>query len=117
MGKMDTVNNTEKLIEFGKRFSEIRKSLGYSQAQIAEYLGVDRTLITKFEKGERNIGVSQIEKVCRLFGCTLAEIDGRAEGFERISVSFRSKDFTAADLESIAAVQSIALNLRKVKNL
>lgn len=101
----------------GARYGKIRKQLGYTQKQMADYLGVNRTLIVKFEKGERSLGLSALERSCKLFGCTLAEIDGRNDDYRPLSVSCRAKSLQPEDMEAIAAVQNIVLNLRKVKRI
>lgn len=40
-------------IEFGKRIQESRKKAGFTQEQLADLMGVDRTHITKIEGGTR----------------------------------------------------------------
>lgn len=105
------------LKEMANNFAKIRNQLGYTQQQIAAYLGVDRSMISKFEAGERSLGVSVIEKCCSLFGCELADLDGRNSGFEPMAAAFRSKELDMEDMKSVARIQSMILNLRKVKKL
>ena len=52
------------------RLKELRKESKLTQEQLANYLKVDQTLITKLENGTRNLNVTLIEKLCSLFGCT-----------------------------------------------
>lgn len=104
----------EMLVNAGRRFKEIRKQNDFTQEQIAQFLQVDRSLIAKFEAGERSLGMALIEKACRLFGCeTNAVLEERK--YQPLAVAYRAKDLTLDDIEVIAKVQQIALNLRKIK--
>lgn len=103
-----------RMAEAGSRFKSVRIENGFTQEQMAEFLGVDRTLIAKFEKGERSLGVSLLEKACRLFGCTLAALDGRQE-YTPLAVAFRAKELTVEDMDAISKVQKIVLNMRELK--
>ena len=50
---------------FGQRVRTLRKSAGLSQEQLALKCGLDRTYIGGVERGERNIGIVNIEKIAR----------------------------------------------------
>ena len=55
----------------GKRFNELREKSGFTQSQIAEYLSVDQSYISKCEKNERQFSTDVLEKAAELFGCTM----------------------------------------------
>ena len=57
-------------MEVNVRLKELRKSCKLTQEQMAKYLDVDQTLITKFENGTRAMSVTMIDQICSLFGCT-----------------------------------------------
>ena len=61
------------------RLKELRKESKLTQEQLANYLKVDQTLITKLENGTRNLNVTLIEKLCSLFGCTEDYLLGRED--------------------------------------
>lgn len=44
-------------IEFGKRMQEARRNAGLTQEQLADMLGVNRTHVTKMERGNRACSV------------------------------------------------------------
>ena len=100
-----------------KRFKEIRETNNFTQSQLANFLEVDQSYISKFEKGERNIGVDILEKACDLFGCSLTCFQNEDEVYKPLSTAFRSNDFKAEDLDAISAVHKIALNLRFINRM
>ena len=52
------------------RLKQLRKESKITQEQLANYLDVDQSMITKLENGTRNLSVTLIEKICNLFGCS-----------------------------------------------
>lgn len=106
-------NKTE-ITHKGEVFKSIRLKCGFTQEQIATFLGVDRTMITKYEKGERGLGIGTLEKACDIFGCNLSVLRG-IEEYKPMTVAYRAKELTIEDMEAICMVQKIALNLRRIK--
>jgi len=53
------------LIKFAKRVREERKKLGLSQEEFAAKSGFHRTYIGMIERAERNITLSNIEKLAK----------------------------------------------------
>lgn len=111
---MANVTKQEMLKKAGKHFKEIREQNGYTQEQTARFLKVDRTLIAKFEAGERSLNMTALDKAARLFGC---ETDTILYGkdYTPLAVAYRAKDLELDDMEVIAKVQQIALNMRRIK--
>ena len=61
-------------IRFGKAVRSRRQRLGVSQEEFADMCGLDRTYIGGIERGERNLGLVNIEKIARTFRISLAEL-------------------------------------------
>ena len=101
----------------GKKFSELRNKSGFTQSVIAEYLDVDQSYISKCEKDERQFSVDILEKAAELFGCTLDYFVNESWEFEKIPVALRAKSVTVEDLNMIAVMNKIALNLRFMEAL
>jgi transcriptional regulator with XRE-family HTH domain len=59
---------------FGRRVRELRTGLGLSQEAFAEKCGLDRTYVSGIERGQRNVGLRNIESIARALGITLAEL-------------------------------------------
>lgn len=103
---MGDINTT-----IGSKLKELRKGK-LTQDQLAKYLDVDQTLITKLENGTRSFNAVMIEKICNLFGCTEEYLVGESEEYIPLNFSFRSNAIQIEDLESISVLNKIAMNLR-----
>ena len=82
--------------ELHLRLKKLRKDCKLTQEQMAKYLGVDQTLITKLENGTRAMSVTMMDQLCSLFGCTEAYLWGRAMPIFRLillleQMAFREK--------------------------
>lgn len=108
MGKNDTM---------GEKLKTLRESCGLNQSQIAAYLGVDQSYVSKWEKGERKASVEALEKLCSLYGCTISELDQRNESLTQLRFAFRSSQVSTEDLNAIATIHQIALNLRQMRQI
>ena len=49
--------------KIGETIKALREGAGYNQQSIATFLKVDQSLISKIEKGERNIASDMLEKL------------------------------------------------------
>ncbi|MDD4834545.1 MAG: helix-turn-helix transcriptional regulator, partial [Lutispora sp.] len=101
----------------GKRFSELRNRSGFTQSQLAEYLDVDQSYISKCEKNERQFSTDVLEKAAELFGCTMDYFVNESCEFVQMLIALRAKSITTEDLNTIAAMNKIALNLRFMEGL
>tara|TARA_R110002051_G_scaffold188553_1_gene257967 strand:- start:10353 stop:10562 length:210 start_codon:yes stop_codon:yes gene_type:complete len=54
----------ERMIVFGRRVREARKSKGISQERLAEMAGIDRSYMGNIERGEKNITLKKAYEVC-----------------------------------------------------
>jgi transcriptional regulator with XRE-family HTH domain len=50
-------------LAFGKRIRALREYRGYSQESLAEIAGLHRTYIGGVERGERNVGLTNIWRI------------------------------------------------------
>ena len=100
-----------------KRFNELRNANGFTQSQMAEYLQVDQSNISKCEKNERQFSIDILEKAANLFGCSIEYFTNDDYKFAPIPIAFRAKGLMTEDLETIAAMNKIALNLRYMDDL
>ena len=60
-----TPQEREILIALGLKMRSVRLSLNLSQEELAELSGLHRTYISSMERGERNIAILNIIKICR----------------------------------------------------
>lgn len=99
-----------------ENFKNMRNRVGLSQTQLASFLELDQSSISKFEKGERSLELTALEKSCSLFGCTLADLQSNNQD-SCVKMSFRKTDLTKESLNQIAIINRIALNLIEMKEL
>ena len=57
-----------------KALKEFRLGAGWTQAQVAEYLGVRPSAVTMWETGERKPNIVTLKKLAQLFGCTTDDL-------------------------------------------
>lgn len=100
-----------------KRLKELRESSGFRQEQIAEYLGVTQTYISKVESGERNMTVDQLEKILNLYGYDITSYIDEGEDIQPIKFAFRAQDVTLDNLKIIGEIGKIAVNIRFMESL
>lgn len=53
---------------FGSRLRHLRKERGFSQEEFADACGLDRTYIGGIERGERNVGIKNVEQLALALG-------------------------------------------------
>lgn len=99
-----------------ENFKNLRNKVGISQSQLADFLNLDQSLISKFEKGERSLEVSALERACALFGCTLLDLENN--NLDRcLKISFRKRNLTSTTLNQMAIINRIALNLIEINEM
>jgi len=64
----------EVLIKFGNKVREERLSLGLSQEELAARAGVHRTYVGMIERAEKNITLTNIEKIAKALELSIDEI-------------------------------------------
>ncbi len=62
------------LIKFGKRVREERTKLGISQEEFASKVKVHRTYIGMIERAEKNITLTNINKIANAFGISVDKL-------------------------------------------
>ncbi len=101
----------------GEKFKKLREESGLTQGQIAGYLGVDQSYISRYEKNERHLSVDLLEKLSNLFGCSIDYFTSEDSHYTPLPFALRATCIKSEDLETLAAIRKIALNLRDMKNL
>jgi transcriptional regulator with XRE-family HTH domain len=60
----------------GERIKQLRQIKKLSQEQCAFIAGIDRTYLSGVERGQRNISIINLEKICTALGVSLGEFFG-----------------------------------------
>ena len=103
----------------GQNLCKLRKANNFTQEQVAEYLGINRSTYSNYELGEREMPFELLERAADLFGCDLVLLLEENETVmdEMMLCSFRIDNLLADDLEQIAAFKRIVKNYMKMNQL
>jgi transcriptional regulator with XRE-family HTH domain len=103
----------------GQNLKEYRKSFGYTQDNLANFLGVDRSAISHYENAEREISIVHLNKIADLFGIELEELleSDKKNNTVNLAFAFRSQGTTDEDIASIAAFQKVVKNYIKMQKI
>ncbi len=105
-------------VVLGSKFKMLRDKSGLNQDQIAQFLGVDQSYISKLENDVRQFPVDALEKLCSLYGCEMADLLSPDDSLvDNLNFAFRSSSIQTEDLKAISDINRIALNLRQMRKL
>lgn len=111
---------TEKNKTIGRKIKKLRKQAGLTQEKLAEYLGVDRSFISKAEKGERALTSVMLDRLATLFGVEVSAFCDPSCDIKPLNTALCAKELTAEDLQVLADIHRIAMNcdfMTKLLNL
>ena len=96
----------------GKNVKLAREINGFSQSSVADFLKVDQSLVSKFEKGERNLQSDLLERLANLYGYKITDFENEfVTDEQQIKTAYRSSGITTSDMEAIHDIRRIAMNL------
>ena len=101
----------------GENIKALREQSGFTQSNLAKYLNVDQSLISKIEKNQRSMTSDMLDKLSALFGVTSESFRRESIPANRISFALRASEINEDDLEIISAINRIALNLNFMTQL
>jgi transcriptional regulator with XRE-family HTH domain len=61
-------------VRFGRRMRKLRNERGWTQVQLADKLGLDRSYLADVERGKRNISIVNLEIIAQGFGVSLSRL-------------------------------------------
>jgi transcriptional regulator with XRE-family HTH domain len=64
-------------VRFGERVRALRKKQGWTLAEMAHRLGVDRSYLNEIELGKRNVCLLNLEVIANGLGLTMAQLFSR----------------------------------------
>ena len=97
----------------------MREVSGYTQENVAGFLGVGRSAYANYEAGEREIPLSVMEKLADLYGCELLDLytEDEAALAGMLVTAFRVDTLSPEDMAQVAAFKRIVKNSLKMDNL
>lgn len=108
----------EKMV-MGRNLKALREANGYTQEQVANFLGIGRSAYANYEAGERETPMEVMERASELFGCELALLFDEDEQAVRnmLVCAFRADNLSVNDMKEVAAFKNIVLNYMKMERL
>lgn len=98
-------------------FKNLRKKINVTQEQMALFLGLEQSSISKFENGERTLNVGNLEKACSLFGVSYHKLLENTSEVEVISPAFRKTSVSVESLNDVSEINKIALNILEMNKM
>ena len=97
----------------------LRENSGYTQKQIAEYLGVNRSAYANYESGDRTAPLSVLESVAKFFGVDLSLLfaDNENSVQSMLLCAFRADNLCVEDMKQVADFKDIAMSYLKLIKL
>ncbi len=105
------------IAEIGKKVKLLREAASFTQQQLADYLSVDQSLISKFEKGERFINSDALKQLSVLFCCPISTMVSDDEVKPVYNVAFLTNAISQEDLMALSVINRIALNQLQMDQL
>ena len=106
------LNQLKIKIMLSKNIRSLREKFGYTQAQVANYLGVTASAVNQYENDARPIPTDVVSKLSLLF--SVEEYDLYQENPQQQQIlsafAFRANELVEADFKSISAFKKIVLN-------
>ncbi|WP_192348802.1 helix-turn-helix domain-containing protein [Algoriphagus sp. Y33] len=103
----------------GRNLQDLRKKLGFTQEQVAEYLHINREELSYYETGSRSIPSTLMAPLANLYG--VDEYDLYEENLDlaqvNLALAFRAENINPSDLEQIAKFKKIVRNYLSMKSL
>ena len=62
------------LIRLGGHIRKLRKKRGWTQVEMAERVGIDRSFLADVERGKRNISILNLELIAKGLRVSLAQL-------------------------------------------
>jgi len=99
------------------RFKQLRKRINVTQEQMASFLSLEQSSISKFENGERTLTIHNLEKASALFGISFQNLVSEEEHDAIISPSFRRTNVSSESLKDISEINKLALNIIEMNDI
>jgi transcriptional regulator with XRE-family HTH domain len=65
------------LIRLGDRIRKLRKSCGWTQVEMAERVGIDRSFLADVERGKRNVSILNVALIAEGLNVSLSRLLSR----------------------------------------
>lgn len=108
-------------MEMCDKLKMLRKERGFTQSQVAEKIGQERSTVACYENGSRKPAVDVLEKLAHLYGVTLDYFSNKSDSdimlqlLAQSSEFFRSVGISEADKDAVYMdIMALYLESKKV---
>lgn len=101
----------------GENIKIARKQNGFTQKQLSDFLGIDSTLISKYENGKIDISQNIIEKLAELFCMQPYDLINGNFDQQNKTTSIKAKELSGDDLESLSKANRLVLDFKETIDL
>ena len=88
-----------------ERLKKLREDNNYTQKQVANYLEIDQSYLSRMEKGTRKIDSTIFDKLCLLYNCSSDYLLGKSDDYTAPKIAYRSDE--TLDLSAIAKMNQV----------
>ena len=100
----------------GARMETLRNNMNLTPQAVSSYLDIPTEDLLDMENGNKNITLSILNKLCSLFGCSESYLLCKSNEFNSITFALRRDSVEASDLEGIASMNRIYMNMKYLKS-
>ena len=98
-----------------------RKAAGFTQAQVAERLSVEKESISRMESGKIVLNIERLQQFADLYGCSLTELLMDSAADEAVQAQAQAvmellRPLTPKEREAVLRFVSEAVRLLKIKD-
>ena len=103
----------------GRNLKTLREANGYTQADVAAFLGIKRSAYANYESGDREAPLEVLENVSALFGCELPLLfeEDKVALQDVLTCAFRADNLDPNDMREVADFKNVVLNYLKMERL
>jgi len=103
----------------GRNIKILREANGFTQEQMSQYLGVQRSAYANYEACKREMPIDAMEKAADLFGCDLSLFyeEDPAKVKNALAYAFRVENLSINDMQEIAHFKKVVKNYLKISKM
>ena len=104
---------------FGQTLKLLREANNYTQENVAEFLGINRSTYSNYETGDREAPWAVLEKLANLYGCDQFDLENEDQAVMQgvIACAFRVDSLSVEDMKQVAAFKRLVMNYVKMKKI
>lgn len=103
----------------GNNLKFLRENSGFTQEQVASFLGINRSAYANYETGDRSAPLEVMESVAELYGVDLSDLFETDPSAIQATLlcAFRAEDLDEEDMRQVAVFKSVAMTYLKLNKL